>query len=210
VQNGKWIKGVGGAAVWSSIAAADIGGGYAPNKISVGAIAAGPPGSPSDGDIWTAVVDTSGRRWMFQYNAGSASPYKWEFVGGSAQAAGPGGSIATASTSYVDLTGGPTVSIARTGDYQLLFGCRIQPSGAALSDAALAVWNGSTTSAAPAFFTNGTAGGAVVLNSSADIAMLDIRNLTGGQTLNLRVAGNPANSATYMNGWLHVTPIRIS
>jgi hypothetical protein len=83
VVNGQWVKGVGGAAVWSSIAAADIGGGYAPNKITVSTLAGGPPASPSDADIWIATgITAGGVRWAFQYNASSASAYKWEFIGG--------------------------------------------------------------------------------------------------------------------------------
>jgi hypothetical protein len=50
---------------------------------TAGAIASGPPASPADGDIWIASgIDTNGTLWMFRYNAGSVSPYKWEFLGG--------------------------------------------------------------------------------------------------------------------------------
>lgn len=52
-------------------------------KITTSDFTTGPPSSPSDGDIWVGTnVDTNGTRWMFQYNAGSSSAYKWEFVGG--------------------------------------------------------------------------------------------------------------------------------
>jgi hypothetical protein len=52
-------------------------------KITTSVLSGGPPGSPSDGDIWIATaVDANGTRWHFQYNAGSASAYKWEFLGG--------------------------------------------------------------------------------------------------------------------------------
>jgi len=53
-------------------------------RTTVSAISGGPPASPSDGDIWVATgVDANGTRWQFQYNAGSASAFKWEFIGGS-------------------------------------------------------------------------------------------------------------------------------
>lgn len=56
---------------------------YTPYAITVSDFASGPPSSPSSGDIWIgANVDGNGTRWQFQYNAGSASAYKWEFVGG--------------------------------------------------------------------------------------------------------------------------------
>ena len=51
-------------------------------KISASGIGSGPPASPADGDIWFAGVDGAGTVWTFRYNAGSASTYKWEFVGG--------------------------------------------------------------------------------------------------------------------------------
>ena len=42
----------------------------------------GPPASPLDQDIWIATaVGSNGERCMAQYNAGSASTYKWEVLG---------------------------------------------------------------------------------------------------------------------------------
>lgn len=56
---------------------------YTPYAITVSDFASGPPSSPSSGDIWVGTnVDANGTRWQFQYNAGSASTYKWEFIGG--------------------------------------------------------------------------------------------------------------------------------
>ena len=53
-------------------------------KITSGAISAGPPKTPDDGDIWIALAaGANGENWQFRYNAGSASAYKWEFIGGS-------------------------------------------------------------------------------------------------------------------------------
>lgn len=52
-------------------------------SITTSAISGGPPANPTDGDIWIASgVDSNGVRWQFQYNAGSSSTYKWEFIGG--------------------------------------------------------------------------------------------------------------------------------
>lgn len=54
-------------------------------RVTEGTWTAGPPGSPSDGDRWIAYnVDAGGTVWKFRYNAGSASAYKWERVGGEA------------------------------------------------------------------------------------------------------------------------------
>lgn len=52
-------------------------------RVVTSAMSGGPPASPVDGDIWIAsAVDNNGTRWQFQYNAGSSSAYKWEFIGG--------------------------------------------------------------------------------------------------------------------------------
>lgn len=57
--------------------------GQALPKVTAGTISAGPPASPTDGDIWIAHdVDAKGTVWQFRYNGASASAYKWEFIGG--------------------------------------------------------------------------------------------------------------------------------
>lgn len=84
------------------------------------AMAGGPPASPRDKDIWIATdVDANGTRWMFQYNATSASPYKWEFIGGAAQGASITANHNTPNVNvWTDLsTIGPSVTVARAGDY---------------------------------------------------------------------------------------------
>jgi hypothetical protein len=82
-----------------------------------------PPASPSDGDLWLYQADISaGVDWLFRYNAGSASGYKWECVGGSPVLSGPAGSLNTTTTGYTDLTSGPTFTTPRAGDYRLSWG----------------------------------------------------------------------------------------
>jgi hypothetical protein len=117
VQNGKWIKGVGGAAVWSSITPADVG----TVKVTTSALSGGPPASPADTDVWIATaVDASGARWSFQYNAGSASAYKWEFIGGAPVSVFVAASEFRVTGGYGDLaTVGPRFQILRAGAYEM-------------------------------------------------------------------------------------------
>lgn len=78
VVNGQWVKGVGGAAVWSAITPADVG----LPRITTRTWASGPPTSPTpaDGDIWIATgVGPVSQRWTFQYSSTSAV---WFFIGG--------------------------------------------------------------------------------------------------------------------------------
>ena len=96
-------------------------------KITAQAISAGPPAGPADGDIWIATgVDARGTVWQFRYNAGSASAYKWEFIGGPAVVAPPVDTAEnTASGVPVDLaTVGPFFALPRPGDYTFEYGCR--------------------------------------------------------------------------------------
>lgn len=87
--------------------------------VTVGAFASGPPGSPVDGDIWTATaVDANGTNWQFRYNAGSASSFKWEFIGGPPVRVRVSTMETTTNTGDVPLaTAGPTYSVVRQGDY---------------------------------------------------------------------------------------------
>lgn len=45
------------------------------------AVSPTPPGSPVDGQLWF-YQPVAGVTWVFRYNSGSGSAYKWEFVGG--------------------------------------------------------------------------------------------------------------------------------
>lgn len=90
------------------------------SRITTSTLAGGPPGAPVDGDIWIATaVDANGTRWMFQYNAASGSAYKWEFIGGPAVFA----EVLTSESipafgSFQNLaTDGPSITVARAGDY---------------------------------------------------------------------------------------------
>lgn len=84
----------------------------------------GPPANPSDGDIWIATgVDSNGTRWAFQYNQGSGSSYKWEFIGGPPAVSEVAAAENTNSTSYAALsTAGPSFTLLRAGDYQVNIG----------------------------------------------------------------------------------------
>lgn len=90
------------------------------NKVTTSALSGGPPGSPSDGDIWIATgVDANGTRWQFQYNAGSVSSYKWEFLGGFPAHVLVDTAETTTSLTYTDLaTAGPSFTAVRAGEYK--------------------------------------------------------------------------------------------
>jgi hypothetical protein len=79
------------------------------------------PGSPVDGQECYFVADpANGILWHLRYNAGSASAYKWEVVGGSPLYAEVPAQESTASASFVALTtAGPSIALPLAGDYDV-------------------------------------------------------------------------------------------
>jgi len=79
VVNGQWVKGVGGAAVWSPITLADVAGAAA-----IPAYVTTLPASPVDGQecILVDSLTAPTRTWHCRYNAQTSNSYKWEVLGG--------------------------------------------------------------------------------------------------------------------------------
>ncbi len=77
------------------------------------------PSGPTNGDEFIYIADaTNGIRWAFQYNSGSPSAYKWEFIGGDPLLSAINTTEATNSTSYTALsTAGPSVALPLSGDW---------------------------------------------------------------------------------------------
>jgi hypothetical protein len=85
-----------------------------------------PPGSPVDGQLWLFPVDAAnGVIWQFRFNAGSASAYKWEFVGGPPLYARFDTSQGFSANTWT--AGAPQLTIPRNGDFYVSayaqFGC---------------------------------------------------------------------------------------
>ncbi len=88
------------------------------------------PGSPTDGDEYVLVDSTSAPtyRWHLRYNGGSASSYKWEFIGGTEMYAAVDTTETTSSATYAALsTAGPTITLPNAGDYFVSIGATIGP-----------------------------------------------------------------------------------
>lgn len=88
-------------------------------RVVTSAMSGGPPASPVDGDIWIAsAVDGNGTRWQFQYNAGSASAYKWEFIGGAPLLSSNGNAFnLTGDSAWHVLDTALNITVSRPGDY---------------------------------------------------------------------------------------------
>jgi hypothetical protein len=105
----------------------------------------GLPTIPSDGqEICYQADAANGVVWRLRYNAASASPYKWEVVGGSALAAFVATSqvTSTAYPTFVDLaTVGPQIIVPLAGEYHAE-GSHISYTAAASSSYARLMVNG--------------------------------------------------------------------
>jgi hypothetical protein len=161
-----------------------------------------PPASPADGDIWYLPADApNGVIWQFRYNAGSASAYKWEFVGGSPTRSYVATQESTTNTGSVALTTpGPSLTIPRSGEYSIevgAFAYNTSIGNAAIIDLYV---NGASVS-------KSVYGGATVFNS------VFVRHtpsvITGGWAVALlyHVSGG---TGFFGERQLFATPIRVS
>lgn len=104
VQNGKFLFGSGGAAVWAGLDTFNT----------------TLPAGPLDGQTAVLVdsITNPSYQWQFRYNAQSISAYKWEFVGGPPAYSALEVAETTTRTTSGDLaTAGPSFLIPRSGDY---------------------------------------------------------------------------------------------
>jgi len=175
------------------------------------ATSATPPGSPVDGQIWYLPA-AAGVTWAFRYNAGSASAYKWEFIGGLPMMAynNTAGSVGSANT-WTDIGGVPQITTPRAGDYKIDIQARLA-NGATAGQAGFvtAVVSGGS----PGNFQVGAS--VMAASQTTDVAGF----LSGAQLADF--AGIPASTIIRMmyyssstalqfaNRTLNVTPIRVS
>lgn len=166
----------------------------------------GMPNPLVDGMEVVYVVDSAnGILWRLRYNAGSASAYKWEFVGGPPRSdivsSGYSPNQPTSSTSFTDLaTVGPSVVLPLAGDYMLEYGATcnvdgvqqglITPGGIITAVDANALWMG--------------------LNSNwVGSSMRKRFNAVGVGTVTMKYRTGAAGTANFTNRYLAISPIRV-
>jgi hypothetical protein len=94
-------------------------------------MAGGPPGSPATTDVWVATTIGANNEcfWVFMYDNSEAT-YKWKYIGGTPVANFVDADETTTSATYVALgTAGPSFTIPRSGDYDVLIACNQQQDG---------------------------------------------------------------------------------
>lgn len=157
-------------------------------------------GAARDGQQLFLDVDSS-TTWFLRYN-GSAASNPWQYVAGPPLSSEVVASVSTSSTTYVDLTGGPTVTIPRNGDYRISFGVRFHDVNH---------W------AAPKFGSNSTSDddGVNLISTSPISGISGTREivktgLSANDVVKLQYRSNDGGSHAVSHRFLHVTPISIS
>lgn len=180
---------------WSSIAQGSI--------TTTSAWSNGPPPSPGDGDIWIAAgVDSNGTRWSFQYNAGSASSYKWEFLGG--------GELYTANNTANTFNSAgwtriATVAISRAGEYLIRSNMSATMGAAAQVESLLANCDNNGS-----LFNGNNADSLSVASGDRFEISTELVVTSAGTSLDVVASGNGPTQATVNRVVLSATPRRIS
>jgi hypothetical protein len=145
-------------------------------------------------------------QWEFQYNLGSASSYKWEFVGGVPAHAFESAAQDTASTSYADLsTVGPSFTVARAGDYDFEWYVRASNSVAATRVFAGISISGSVQEDAVSLSAAASAGNADDVGLALRYRHLAVAAAAPSK-LQYKVG---AGTGTFADRHLYVTPVRV-
>jgi len=163
---------------------------------------------PNDGQVIRLQVDaTNGIEWLLAYRAGSASPYKWEFIGGPDIWSYVDASEGSATTgAWMNLTtNGPQVLAPRAGDYLAMYGSRFSHSASGGSGY-LASAVGDTTGSVPAAFA-GVPTAAGVLTYGLRAIHLGV---AAGAAIKARYYNNTVGTGTWLQRWQTVQPIRVS
>ena len=157
------------------------------------------PSNPQFGDVVTYIADaTNGVAWNLQYDA--TGTYPWKFIGGAPLVSVVAGASATASASYVALSG-PTLSIALPGDYDIGASFSASYNGSAAAGMGVQIGAGGDEdyawgiTEAPGFNTthNGTYR----------------KTVSSAATLNSKVKSPQSVSISFSERVLRATPVRV-
>lgn len=169
------------------------------------------PGSPTDGlEIYFVVDATKGVLWHLRYNAGSASAYKWEFVGGSDLSAEvlTGVQLVDVTGNFVALTAsaGPSIALPLAGDYEIGLGARVNLSTATYCAMSYDIGG---TGAVLTDALEWTSAGAWVDYQSA--RFIKTKLALGAVTLTAKYAnrGQPSQFGTFKDRRINARPIRV-
>ena len=175
--------------------------------ITSGPLSAGPPGAPVNGDIWIALAaGANGENWQFRYNSGSASAYKWEFIGGSKvelfrSTADP----YTSNSTWINDSNLGSITILRAGEYIIAAAGNAGASSSGAQTITSGLWYNGAIS-------GGDLGGMAAAAASYRIqfAWELPAGVAAGSTVGLAMWDNSASAFTMLARSLSILPRRIS
>jgi hypothetical protein len=160
----------------------------------------GTKGVVAGDEVYLEVDAANGVLWHLVYES-TETTYKWRYLGGPPLMSMVDASETTASATYVDLTTvGPSLTLQRGGDYDAAFGANLIASatGGAVMSPKLAAATASDTD-----------GVTVTTNGNASVSRN--RRFAGraaSDVIKLQ-ARSGAGTATFLNRFLYVMPVRI-
>lgn len=163
-----------------------------------------PPASPTDGMIWRFPADSAnGVYWFFQYDSSQAT-FKWVAMGAQVPMyASVLTSETTASAAYVALaTAGPSITVARQGDYDVTIGSR-QFDGTAATVMHSYDIGGTGAVDADAFQQ------ALVINQGSAGSWVRRKTAIAAATALVSKYKTSAGTASFANRFMAVTPVRV-
>lgn len=193
-QDGKWLKAVGGAAVWTDAV------GYGTSL----------PGSPTDKQEHVLVDSVTAPQWQWRlrYNAGSSQAQKWECIGATpiiVSVTAQNSISGNWPSSPTDVPGGPSLTVPFAGIYEVEWGCTVVGTTAAAHISVIRIVAGSMEATIAGA---GSPGATVSFTVSKATGIA----CTAGQVLKLQAAcvagtiGSPPIGERY----LQIRPIRVS
>lgn len=178
-------------------------------KTTVGTWAAGPPGTPTTGDVWLATaVDANGTDWAFLCDS-TQTTYKWLFVGGPPLFAEVTTTESlTNQTVYTALaTAGPSVALGRGGDFAVEIGALLSSaSNGQRSRMSYDIGGTGAVDADCVQFSQASGLNGQELNVSRKRVKTAIAATT---TLTAKYRGDAASATTFANRYIAVTPVRV-
>jgi len=169
------------------------------------------PSGATHGAVMVLSVDpANGVYWRFRYNAESSSPYRWEFLGGPPLFSEVTNADTTTSGAYVAIaTAGPSVTLPRAGDFMVSSGARIF-SNADLTSNYMSYDIGGT-GAVDADAINYFSGASVGGGATTATYQMRTRRKAGLTAVTLTAKYRvTAGTATFVDRWMSVLPIRVS
>lgn len=176
-------------------------------RVVTSTMAGGPPASPVDLDIWIATaVDGAGARWTFQYNAGSGSAFKWEFLGDTPLRSNVDTTEGTAVAGPVDLATVQSITVPRAGDYEADFGCQTQHNAAGGATLSLTI----TKAGVPLTGVTVNAPAANYIVTAARRGTTGFLGVAASDVFKAQYGTNGGATGFFLSRYLEITPIRIS